>query len=87
MSRQKVQPPPSREELRAADNVRPHDGLDPARCTMLQERPAFDKDGNCLVCAYRRWGSTTHCHLLETCDRCHSETEPCDTAQQLHAGR
>lgn len=54
---------------------------------MLQTRPAFDKDGNCLVCAYRWRGSTTHCHLLETCDRCHSETEPCDTAQQLHAGR
>lgn len=82
MTRKKTPPPPTREEQRVADNVRPLGELDPALCPMGQSRPAFDRNGNCWVCASRWTGATTHCHLYETCDRCRDKANPCDSAQQ-----
>lgn len=36
----------------------------------------------CGVCGFTR-RPTDHCHLLETCDRCHDEQDPCGTALAL----
>jgi hypothetical protein len=66
VTRTRPHSPPTREEQRAADNVRPYVDLDPTLCSMQQDRPAFDPNHNCWVCAYRWTGHTTHCHLLET---------------------
>jgi hypothetical protein len=75
--------PPTREEQRIVDNVRPRGELDPALCSMRSKRPLFDGSRNCAVCGHPWFGSTAHCHLLEMCDRCHDETNPCDTARRV----
>lgn len=77
------EPPPSRDEQRVTDHVRPLGELDPSLCSMNQTRPMFDGNHNCWTCAYTVTGSTTHCHLYETCDRCRSDDNPCDTHRQI----
>jgi len=71
-------------QRRAADNVRPHGSCNPARCLLMRTPPVFTLGHRCITCGYSWHGAAqTHCHLYETCDRCHDASNPCDTAVQI----
>lgn len=80
------EPPPTRDAQRVTDNVQPQGELDPSLCSMNQTRPMFDGNHNCWTCGHKVTGLTTHCHIYETCDRCPSGDDPCDTGRILNEG-
>lgn len=71
-------------QRRAADNVRPHGSCRPERCLLMRPPPVYLHGHRCITCGFRWHGTEqTHCHLYETCDRCHDPANPCDTAVQI----
>jgi hypothetical protein len=71
-----------RNQILPGDNVRPVPGLDPKKCAVRTVPPLYDRLGQCRTCGFLR-SDNDHCHLLETCNRCHSENDPCGTAATL----
>jgi len=77
------QEPPTPAQRRTADNVRPHGACNPARCPVMRTPPVHAHGHRCITCGFNRSTQQTHCHLYETCDRCTSDVDPCDTALQV----
>lgn len=63
------------------DHVRAKPGMDPANCGIAQG--AF-YGTDCFVCRFLPVEGE-HCFLLEMCDRCFSDDDPCGPAQVMKA--
>lgn len=74
---------PTLAQRRTADNVRPHGDCNPARCLVMRAPSTYIHGHRCITCGFKRSTGQVHCHLYETCDRCTSDVDPCDTAQQI----
>lgn len=70
----------ARRRLAESNVRRAQESSDPALCAA--RNGMYSRRGECFTCRLvKRVGD--HCHLLEMCDRCGGQEDPCGTTQQL----